>query len=150
MMSTPFTAPGVMRPAVRPAKSAGLADEAEVIGIVVGGKARAYSVQALSSTNRHVVNDLVGDIPATVTYCNRTRCAGVFTDARRGRPLDVWLGGFYGDQMLIKVGDDFFGQESGKPQRPGAVFPYTRLTHQLTTWKAWRLAHPDTDVYVGD
>lgn len=33
--------------------------------------------------------------------------------------------------------------------RPEAKFPYRRLPQEVTTWKAWQQAHPDTDVYTG-
>lgn len=43
-----------------------LTDDAEVLGFLVDGEARAYDVRALSY--HHVVNDTIGDTPIAVTY----------------------------------------------------------------------------------
>ena len=54
-------------PAVVPAGEASfLTDDAEVFGLVVKGKARAYAVTMLSY--HHVVNDVIEGIPVAVTY----------------------------------------------------------------------------------
>lgn len=54
-------------PPTAPAREATfLKDDDEVLGFVVGGKARAYSVQAIAY--HHVVNDHLGGAPLTVTY----------------------------------------------------------------------------------
>jgi hypothetical protein len=43
-----------------------LGPEDEVLGLIVGGKARAYAVTMLSY--HHVVNDVIEGIPVAVTY----------------------------------------------------------------------------------
>jgi hypothetical protein len=146
--STPFVAPGVRCPPVRPADDASVADDAEVVGVGVAGRARAYLLKALAPTTSHVVNDLVADVPVTVTYCDRTGCVRAFTDNSRGNPLDVWAGGYH-NGLLLKIGPVFFQQDSGESLSPGQKFPYRRLEYQRTTWKAWKAAHPDTEIFTG-
>lgn len=48
------------------AEAAFLTDDAEVLGLVVKGRARAYAVTMLSY--HHVVNDVIEGIPVAVTY----------------------------------------------------------------------------------
>jgi hypothetical protein len=136
----------VVRPPVRAAQDALLPDDDQVIGVVVEGKARAYSVRALSSMSGHIVNDLVKDVPVSVTYCNENRCTRVFTDEKRGTPLDISQAG-YRDGLILRIGQGFYEQESGKSPQTGASLPYPRIPHELTTWKAWKEAHPETELY---
>jgi hypothetical protein len=58
---------GLERPIAVPADQATLADDEPIIGIEVGGKARAYHQRSMSSKSRHVVNDIIGGRAVTVT-----------------------------------------------------------------------------------
>ena len=56
----------INQPKFVPAREAKIRDEAWVLGIVVDGQARAYSLNVL---NRHeVVNDRIGDRPIAVVW----------------------------------------------------------------------------------
>jgi hypothetical protein len=149
-MPTPFFSPGLPCPPVHPAGEVQLPDDAQVVGVVAGGKPRAYLLSAMSSINQHVINDLIGDVAVTVTYCNRTKCVRSFTGDADGDVLPVDLGG-WNERMILRVKNKFYWQHSGEPiaSAMGGPFPYERLSHELTTWKAWRKAHPDTDVFTG-
>jgi Protein of unknown function (DUF3179) len=149
-LSTPFFMPGIPTPPTAEAADAPLDDTAEVIGVSAGGKHRAYVVRAFEPMACHVVNDLLGDVPVTVTYCNRCDCAHVFTCDQPGVALDVVLGAWVDGRMVLRWKDVFFMQQSGQPmgiEEADAVLP--TYPHERTTWKAWRTAHPDTDVYLG-
>lgn len=105
---------------------------------------------------RHVVNDLLGRLPVTVTYCDRTDCVAVFTGPGGGLPLAVAVGGWAGHYdeggLLLRVGAALYRQDTGAPwgDDSGAPFPYARAECERTTWGHWREEHPDTDVYVGE
>jgi len=147
---TPLVALGIRQPPVKAAADAGLADDVTVVGVVVGGKARAYSLPALSPMDRQIVNDLLGDVPVTITYCARTNCLRVFTAQASGRPLDVSQMGLERDGLLIKYDGETYAQATGKRfSVEGPDLPLAALKHERTTWKAWREKHPETDVYVG-
>src|SRR5262249_42956853 len=135
-------------PQVVSAADAGLADDEPVIGVVVAGKARAYVVRALSGEPRvHVVNDRLADRPVSVAYCDRTQCSHVFTGEPGERPRPA-MGGFMQNQMLLKANGAVYSQTTLQPMGPGGgPFPYRQLDATTTTWKEWRTAHPDTDVY---
>ena len=88
----------------------------------------------------HVINDVVGQVPVTVSYCNRTDCVRVFTTGDDShQPLDVGVGGFADGKMLLHLAHRNFRQDSRE-------IPLPSLEFERTTWKSWKTAHPDTDV----
>jgi hypothetical protein len=147
--------PGIREPLAHSAADVQLADAAEVIGISVGGRVRAYLVDALNLPDRHVVNDLLGDTPITVTFCPRTDCVRVYSDPSSHEPLPIVLGGWmerYEDRtILLLVGTTRYRQDTGQPLEPGAAAPlsYPQINFVRTSWKEWRAAHPETDIYLG-
>ncbi|HTU93703.1 MAG TPA: DUF3179 domain-containing (seleno)protein [Gemmataceae bacterium] len=144
--------PGLRLPPTRSAEEAGLAEDTEVIGVCVQGRARAYWVAALSGGPEfHVVNDVLGGRAVTVAYCDLLHCARVFTAASGGAPLDLGFGGWNERKgPMLQMGSVKYTLEDGKnlSQPQGPPLPYQRMEHQRTTWGEWRRAHPDTDVYV--
>jgi hypothetical protein len=144
---------GLRQPAARAPADADLPDDAEVIGVSAGGRARAYLVKALAGLpTNHVVNDLVGGCAVTVTFCDRKGCARVYGGGRAEVPLDLGVGGYVNQGLSLRLGDAAYSQETGECVDPGGgpPLPYEQFPSERTTWKAWREAHPDTDVYVGD
>ncbi len=125
-----------------------------VLGVTVGGHYRAYLLASLTSVRRHVVNDLLGGVPITVAYCDRTDCANAYTAAGRSKPLDLAVGGWdeagTDSGMLVRVGPHRYLQHSGRPlDETAPPFPYDGVEVERTTWAEWRAAHPGSDVYVG-
>jgi hypothetical protein len=158
--NTPFITPGIRQPDTVPAVDAKLDEHAQVIGISAGDKHRAYVIRAFDQPMWHVVNDLLDDIPVSVTYCDRCDMARAFTSPRRGSSLELMLGGWLNDRMLLRLGDAFFPQDGDEAslgrglettdQRDVHATPVlTEYPHERTTWKAWKTDHPDTDVYTG-
>jgi hypothetical protein len=152
--------PVIQRPTALPAEQVALADDTVVIGVEAGGRWRAYVLQAFYRPGRHVINDLLGGKPITVTYCDMTDCLAVFTEPDATEPLDVAAGGWQGQfergkplgTMLLRVGSTWYRQDSGQPLADNGdnPFPYTKTDFMRTTWKDWFDEHPDTDVYVGE
>lgn len=148
-----FAMPGVFRPrAVRAADST-LGDGEEVIGVEVGGRARAYRLDALRDRSRHLVNDLVGEVPVSVAYCDLSECVSAYTGREGEGPLDVSVGGLYGGrEMVLDVGGTLYFQLSGAPIEPGPgprSIPLESMATTRTTWGEWRRRHPETDIYEG-
>jgi hypothetical protein len=149
-MNTPFMSPGIRQPATVAAADAQLDEQAQVIGISVADKHRAYVVRAFDRILWHVVNDLLDDIPVSVTYCDRCDLVRVFTSPRRGSPLDLMLGGWRNGRMMLRLGDASFLQDgSDIGGHKSEVQVPAEYPHERTTWTAWKTAHPDTDVYLG-
>lgn len=147
-----FEMSGLRIPPVLPAATSKIADRDEVIGVVVNGKPRAYWLKALKYPPWHIVNDMVADVPVSVTYCDRTNCIQVYTDRQGSAPLDVNLGGLYGKEMIVKIGPVLYYQASGKPFDPAVstpALPYADQPWERTTWRDWKQRHPETDVFIG-
>jgi hypothetical protein len=151
LRATPFVVPGLQRPPARPAALAALPDDAPVVGVMVQGRPRAYLLEAMSKRSNHVLDDVLGETPVTVTYCDQADCVRVFTANTPGVPLPIDLGGWDGDAMLLRVDGVFYRQDTGKSKLDGdrGNFPYAPLPFERTTWGAWKAAHPDTDVFTG-
>lgn len=151
-VSQPDFFPGIRLPPVRTAAEARLEDDSEVIGICIGGRARAYRIAALSGGPEfHLVNDVLGGRPVSVAYCDHTRCVRVFTSNAGSAPLELGFAGWNERTgPILQMGSVRYALEDGKnlsqPQGPPLTYP--RLEYERTTWGEWRRAHPDTDVYV--
>lgn len=144
--------PGLRQPAVMAMEDVNLPDNAPIIGIEVAGRARAYLLRAMSlKPERHVINDLLGDRPISVTYCDRTNCARVFTSADKGAALNLDVGGWIGDSLAVQINGINYEQKTGKNLTTpgGAPLPYADCPFVQTTWGAWRSVHPQSDVFVG-
>jgi hypothetical protein len=73
--------PAIDAPAFVPVDAAELPAREPVIGLVIGGDARAYPLRILIW--HEIVNDVVGDVPVAVTYCPLCNTGLVF-DRRVG------------------------------------------------------------------
>jgi hypothetical protein len=150
--------PVVQLPPVFRADKIRLRDKTQVIGVSAGRRHRAYLIEALVPLETHVVNDLLGEMPVTVSFCDRKECVRVFADQNAHAPLAVSVGGWVSDRkskagsMLLRVGEDLYRQDVAQPVDGHAAgpFPYVTIPFERTSWKEWYGAHPDTDVYVGD
>jgi Protein of unknown function (DUF3179) len=140
-MSTPFMFPGMVDPTFESADKTELADDAEVIGIVVGDVARAYHVTALSSPATHVVNDVLGGRPVTVTYCDRADCARVLTRDGQKKALGIGLGGWMRGKMSLQINGKLIPQDD-------LMVDYSDFPFERMTWKEWKAAHPTTVVFT--
>ncbi|MDR3638338.1 MAG: DUF3179 domain-containing (seleno)protein [Isosphaeraceae bacterium] len=152
-MRMQFFSAGLETPTTLPVEFAKLADDEPVIGIEAGGKARAYHVPTMCSTTRHIVNDVLGGVGVSVTYCDLSDCARAFGGGAHTSPLDVSQAGLLDGRMLIKIGGVTYSQETGEiaetdPGKAAVPFPYAPFPLTRATWGEWKLRHPDTDIYV--
>jgi hypothetical protein len=130
-----------------------------VIGVSAGGHYRAYVTAALMRPESHVVNDMLGGVPISVTYCSDLDCTRVFTEPGGTEPLDLRVGGYYGRRvngheegsMLLRLGEVYYRQDNGEPVHGDrhVPFPFVAVEFIRGSWHDWRKAHPDTDVFVG-
>ena len=152
----PFTRkiemPGLSWPPAVAAGASGLADDEEVIGVVVAGRPRAYRLKALEYPPWHVVNDVIGDRPVTVAHCDLTGCTRAYAGPAGSGPLDVAQAGLVEGEMVVKVGGSVYVHRTGLPvdtASGAAALPYPEHEWTRTTWGAWSGRHPTTDVFVG-
>lgn len=76
-----------------------LADTEPVIGLVINGDARAYPLQVLIW--HEIVNDSVGCVPISVTFCPLCNTAMVFDRRVKGRVLDFGTTGKLRNSDLV-------------------------------------------------
>src|SRR6476660_2768968 len=94
-MSQSLDVAGVTNPRLVSGAQSGLVDNDIVIGVVAFGEARAYLQSAFAQrAELHVVNDKLGNIPVTVTYCDLTSCTRVLTSGKSDSLLSIRCGGF--------------------------------------------------------
>jgi hypothetical protein len=136
--------PGIRQPKTFPASQVRLGDQIEVMGVTAAGKHRAYELGAFAGSNTRLINDLIGDAPVSVAYLMMPKRLRAFTSDQRGAPLDVWVVDAGGrDKLVCRIGEAYYTLELGDPPPPLKELAATR-----TTWKEWKQAHPDTDVYL--
>jgi hypothetical protein len=140
--ATPAITSGIQQPRHVSVSEATLADDAEVLGILIGDRACAYNLSAFHEESAHIVNDVIEELPVTVTYCDRTDYARVLTSNTKSQPVDLWCAGWSGDQMLLLLDQEYFEHDSAKV--PLRDYPYER-----TTWAGWKAKYPDTSIYMG-
>ena len=126
-----------------------LGPEAEVLGVVVGGRARAYPLKLLDW--HEVVNDDLGGA-LLVTYCPVCR-SGVIADRRvAGAVRTFGVSGFLYRANLVLYDDASESLWSQLAvQAIQGPLTGTRLDirpSSVTTWRAWKASHPDTDVLL--
>lgn len=125
-----------------------------VIGVAIGGEAKAYPVRAL---NWHeAALDEMGGTPILVTYNPLCDSAVVYSRDGDGQTLDFGLSGLlYNSNALLydkpKNGESasLWIQVLGKAVTGPAAKKGLELSvipSSLVGWKTWRAMHPDTEV----
>ncbi len=145
-------APGIDRPPTVPADSAKIADDEEVLGVIVDGHPRAYRLLPFHKNSAHIVNDVVGNRPVSMTYCDLTDCVRAYSGPPGAGPLDIRQGGLQYGRMIVRVGDAYYWHRDGQPHDPDAhapPFPYPDCPFERRKWGEWRRLHPETDIYLG-
>jgi hypothetical protein len=132
---------GVNQPEFSNARSTSLRESDEVIGVVVSGKAFAFSREAMNHPIRHIINLNIDDTPVSVTYCGMVDTARVLTGPTGPSPIPLRVGGqdiHY--QLVYLLEGTRYGQSS--PDLPLQDYPFER-----TTLESWLARYPDTRIY---
>lgn len=117
-----------------------------VIGVELGGLARAYPVRFLDK--REMVLDDLGE-PILVTWC--PRCGTAMVHSRRlddgtlvfGHQGALWQGAMtWWDHDTGSIWSQPFGRCIAGPRRGAEL---RLLPSTMTSWDAWRSTHPHTD-----
>lgn len=125
-----------------------------VVGVVVGGVARAYPLRILNA--HEVVNDVLADVPIAVSYSPLSDSAVVLDRNVAGAERRFGVSGLLLNSNLV-----FFDRgetpslwsQIGLEAIAGPLAG-TRLEPlpdvNVTTWASWLARHPDTSVITGD
>lgn len=146
--------PALNRPPAVPAAAGDqfLAPGALVLGMAVGGQARAYPHNVLWW--HEIVNDELGGRPIAVSYCPLTGSGMVYDPAIGGQTLNFGVSGLLFDNNLVLF--DRTTESLWSQMRVQAVcgsFSGTApslLPVVQSTWAAWKALHPETTVVSFD
>lgn len=150
----PLDFPEMMAGADVPAHNAArrgkyLVPDDRVIGVSLGGEARAYPVRVLEW--HEIVNDEVGGLPIAVTWHPLCESLGVFERTVDGRTVELAVSGLVWSSNLLMYdrggeGDaSLWSQLLGRAVAGPAVGArLTRLPASLLRWDEWLRLHPDT------
>ena len=144
----PDDIPPIYAPEFVAADAAGRPDDEPVIGLALNGEARAYPTGILY--RRELVNDVVGGVPALVSWC--PLC---YTALAHERRLDgSGAAAVFGNQGALYRGamtwyDHATGSVWSQPLGAAIAGPQAGrrlalLPAQVTTWGQWRAAYPHT------
>ena len=140
--------PALNQPATLPAEQAGVKDDELVLGVVVGGEARAYPVAIL---NWHeLVNDILGGKPILVSFCPLCGTGMVFDRSvgEKARTFGV-SGLLYRSDLLMydRATNSLWSQISAEAVAGPLLGRRLRLLRaRVDRWGQWRRDHPETTV----
>ena len=127
-----------------------LADTEPVVGVVINGEARAYPLQVLMW--HEIVNDSIGGVPVSVTFCPLCNAAVVFDRRLDGMVLDFGTTGRLRNSDLVMydrqtetwwqqfLGEAIVGELTGKMLR--------MIPSRLESFARFRERAPDGQVLV--
>lgn len=118
-----------------------------ILGLAIGGEARAYPQQAIMRP--HFLNDMVAGTPLTITYCILCNSGIAFRSELEGRPLQLRSVTAFNNNIIYYDPNtrNFIQQLDGKViHGPDAGKALTALPVTITTWRAWKSLYPETKV----
>ena len=121
-------------------------DQEPIIGVLIEEEARAYPIRLLSL--HEIVNDHVGGKSIAVTWCPLCYTAIVFDRVVADRELTFGVSGYLFHNNLVMYDhqtETLWSQALGQAIR--GAYSRTQLDFigsQLSTWGAWKQAHPTT------
>jgi len=143
--------PSIDKPVFKPvAEDTELATNDPVIGLAIAGQARAYPLRILIW--HEIVNDTVGDIPVTVTYCPLCNSAIVFDRRLPPNVLDFGTTGKLRNSDLVMydrqteswwqqfTGEAIVGELTGKELK--------LVPARLESFAEFKARHPDGKLLV--
>jgi len=139
--------PALIHPKFIPAGEASfLKANDRVLGISIGGKAKAYPIPIL---NWHeVVNDSLSDQPLLISYCPLCGTGMVFDPRIKGKPLTFGVSGllYLSDVLMYDHQTESLWSQIKQEAISGALMgSRLKLIPVLhTTWEAWKKDHPHT------
>ena len=134
-----------------PAAHAALRDDDLVLGVVVGGEARAYPVNLMWEPQNEALNDTLGGEAIAVTWCPVAHSGVVYDRALGGRTVELGAIGLEKGVFILydRQTDTRWSQVSGRATRGRLEGQLLRKRDStMTTWGRWRERHPDTTVYL--
>ncbi|MDH3686957.1 MAG: DUF3179 domain-containing protein [Myxococcales bacterium] len=140
--------PALDDPRVVAAGDAPWADDERVIGVVHGGRARAYPLGIL--VWHELVNDTVGDLPLLVSYCPLCGTGMVFERTIDGAVRRFGVSGllYQSDLLMFDRGTESLWSQVEATAVTGPLrgARLTLVRSRIESWGRWRERHPQTTV----
>ncbi|MDY6770283.1 MAG: DUF3179 domain-containing protein [Candidatus Nanohaloarchaea archaeon] len=141
--------PSIDSPSFQRAEEAAWLDDRDlVIGLELGGEAKAYPFRILNV--HEIVNDRIAGTPVAVTYCPLCRSGLVYRRIVDGEPTEFGVSGKLYNANLVMYDrrtETYWSQIEGEaivgPQVPAEL---DLVSSVITTWGEWRDSHPGTVV----
>jgi len=134
-----------------PAARAALRDDDLVLGVVIGGEARAYPVNLMWEPQNEALNDTLGGEAIAATWCPIAHSGVVYDRSLDGRTLELGAVGLEKGVFILydRQTGTHWSQVSGRATRGSREERVLRKrASTVTTWGRWRGLHPATSVYV--
>ena len=129
-----------------------LSDSDTVIGLDINGQSRAYPLFIL--VWHEIVNDEVGGVPVSVTYCPLCYTNQVFERVIDGQTVEFGTSGkLYNSNLLMydRLTDSYWSQALGMAVKGELTGHQLNLIpFDVITWGDWKTIHPDTLVLTTD
>ena len=138
--------PAIDDPVLAPAAEIDfLADDEAVLALEIDGDARAYPLQIM--TWHELVNDTVGGVDVTVSYCPLCNSAVAYDRDAAGRILDFGTSGMLYQSSMVMYDRQtqslwtHFDGVAVIGELIGTELDFRPMA--IVSWAAWRDAHPD-------
>lgn len=123
-----------------------LEDSDIVMGLEIGGDARAYPLFIL--VWHEIVNDMVGGVPVSVTYCPLCYTTQVFERTINGQEVEFGTSGkLYNSNLLMydRLTGSYWSQGLGVAVTGDLSGSMLRaVPFDVITWGDWKRLHPDS------
>ena len=129
-----------------------MSDSDTVIGLEINGQAKAYPLFIL--VWHEIVNDKVGGLPVSITYCPLCYTNQVFQRIIDGQEVEFGTSGkLYNSNLLMydRLTESYWSQALGLAVK-GELTGYQLelVPFDVITWGDWKALHPDTLVLTTD
>ena len=145
--------PSLDNPKMIPAGAADyMLEDDLVFGIEINGDVRAYPLRIMGW--HEMFNDVIGGVPVALAYCTLCGSGILYETKVPGRPKPFVFGSsgmLYRSNKLMfdwetySLWNQFIGEPVVGPLAKSTIRLKTRPV-SITSWKAWRAAHPDTRI----
>ena len=150
---SPEGIPTIDDPSFQKASEVEVLVEAEpVVAVAINGDARAYPIRVL--TTHELVNDTVGGVPVTVSYCPLCNSAVTYDRRVADRVLDFGTSGSLYQSSLVmydRQTQSLWTHFDGKAvvgHLAGAQLDF--YPTQIIAWSEWSQENPEGQVLVGE
>ncbi|MDH3278955.1 MAG: DUF3179 domain-containing protein [Nitrosopumilus sp.] len=129
-----------------------MSDSDIVIGLNINGETKAYPIFIL--VWHEIVNDSVGGVPVSVTYCPLCYTNQVFERIIDGQEVTFGTSGkLYNSNLLMydRLTESYWSQALGIAVKGElAGYQLGLIPFDVITWGDWKKLHPDTKILTTD